>query len=355
MKAKKLVAFLDRDGTLISEPEDFQVDALHKVRLVDGVIPALIALRDAGYRLLLVSNQDGLGSNSFPEDDFQPVHDFVIGLFASQGIVFDEEFICPHFPADGCDCRKPRTGLLTRYLAENSIDLSRSCVVGDRPTDLELADNIGVRGFLLVGDRTWPAIVNDILAGARRATASRETRETKVKASVDLDADGPVTIDTGIGFYDHMLEQVGRHAGVAMQINCRGDLDVDEHHTVEDVALVLGEALREALGARTGIGRYGFVLPMDEAQARVAIDLSGRPFAVFEGDLGRDRVGGLPTELVPHFFRSLADALGAAIHVSVTGENTHHMVESSFKGLGRALRQAVSKEGGGVPSTKGVL
>jgi imidazoleglycerol phosphate dehydratase HisB len=172
---------------------------------------------------------------------------------------------------------------------------------------------------------------------------------------VDLDATEPVSIDTGIGFYDHMLEQVSRHAGIGLQIRCRGDLEVDEHHTVEDVALVLGEALREALGARAGIGRYGFVLPMDEAQARVAVDLSGRPFAVFEGDLGRDRVGGLPTELVPHFFRSLADTLGAAIHVSVAGENTHHMVESSFKGLGRALRQAVSIDGGGIPSTKGVL
>ncbi|MDH3915059.1 MAG: bifunctional histidinol-phosphatase/imidazoleglycerol-phosphate dehydratase HisB [Chromatiales bacterium] len=355
MKARRLVAFLDRDGTLISEPEDYQIDALHKVRLVEGVIPALIALRDAGYRLLLVSNQDGLGSDSFPQDDFQHVHDFVIDLFASQGIVFDGEFICPHFPADGCDCRKPRTGLLTRYLAENSIDLPRSCVVGDRPTDLELAENIGVRGFLLEEGRGWPAIVGDILAGSRRATASRKTRETDVTASVDLDATEPVSIDTGIGFYDHMLEQVSRHAGIGLQIRCRGDLEVDEHHTVEDVALVLGEALREALGARAGIGRYGFVLPMDEAQARVAVDLSGRPFAVFEGDLGRDRVGGLPTELVPHFFRSLADTLGAAIHVSVAGENTHHMVESSFKGLGRALRQAVSIDGGGIPSTKGVL
>jgi len=353
--AKKLVAFLDRDGTLIEEPEDFQVDALWKVRLLAGVIPALIRLRDAGYRLVLVSNQDGLGTDSFPAQDFQIVHDFVLALFSTQGIRFDEEFICPHFEAEACDCRKPRTGMLTRYLAENDIDLQRSCVVGDRETDLQLAKNLGVRGFLLDGERGWREIAREILEGARRATASRATSETRVNVTVDLGADGPVRADTGIGFYDHMLEQVGRHAGIGLVVRCRGDLDVDEHHTVEDVALTLGEALKQALGAKAGIGRYGFVLPMDEAEAKVAIDLSGRPFSVFEGELGRHEVGGLPTELVPHFFRSLSESLGAAIHVSVTGDNTHHMVESAFKGLGRCLRQAVVLEGGSVPSTKGVL
>jgi imidazoleglycerol-phosphate dehydratase/histidinol-phosphatase len=353
--AKKLVAFLDRDGTLIAEPEDFQVDTLSKVRLLEGVIPALLRLSDAGYRLVLVSNQDGLGTDSFPAQDFQAVHDFILALFSTQGIVFDEEFICPHFESEACDCRKPRTGLLTRYLSGNSIDLERSCVVGDRETDLQLARNIGVRGFLLDGERGWPQVVGEILEGVRRASASRATKETRVNVTVDLSVDGPVRVDTGIGFYDHMLEQVGRHAGIGLVVRCRGDLDVDEHHTVEDVALTIGEALRQALGAKIGVGRYGFVLPMDEAQARVAVDLSGRPYAVFEGDLGRAEVGGLPTELVPHFFRSLADALGAAIHVSVDGENTHHMVEAAFKGLGRCLRQAVAVEGGGVPSTKGVL
>lgn len=353
--ARKLVAFLDRDGTLIAEPEDFQVDDLAKVRLLDGVIPSLLRLRDAGYRLVLVSNQDGLGTDSFPAQDFQAVHDFVMGLFSSQGIEFDEEFICPHFEAEDCDCRKPRTGLLTRYLAVNSIDLERSCVVGDRETDLALARNIGVRGFLLDGERGWPQIVGDILDGARRASASRATRETRVDVTVDLDAEEPVQARTGIGFYDHMLEQIGRHAGIGLSVQCQGDLEVDEHHTVEDVALTLGEALRQALGPKAGIGRYGFVLPMDEAQARVAVDLSGRPYAVFDAELDREAVGGLPTELVPHFFRSLAESLGAAIHVSVEGENTHHMVEAAFKGLGRALRQAVAREGRGIPSTKGVL
>lgn len=353
--AKKLVAFLDRDGTLIEEPEDFQVDALWKVRLLEGVIPALIRLRDAGYRLVLVSNQDGLGTDSFPAQDFQGVHDFVLALFSTQGIRFDEEFICPHFESEACDCRKPRTGMLTRYLAGNDIDLERSVVVGDRETDLQLARNLGVRGFMLDGEHPWSAVVSEILVGARRATATRATSETRVKVTVDLAAEGPVKADTGIGFYDHMLEQVGRHAGISLVVRCRGDLDVDEHHTVEDVALTLGEALSQALGARSGIGRYGFVLPMDEAEARVTIDLSGRPYARFEADLGRSEVGGLPTELVPHFFRSLSESLGAAIHVAVTGENTHHMVESAFKGLGRCLRQAVAVEGIGVPSTKGVL
>jgi imidazoleglycerol-phosphate dehydratase/histidinol-phosphatase len=352
---RMLVAFIDRDGTLIAEPEDFQVDALHKVRLLPGVIPALLRLQEAGFRLVLVSNQDGLGTDSFPHQDFQSVHDFVIGLFESQGIRFDEEFICPHFEEDACDCRKPRTGLLTQYLARNSIDLERSCVVGDRETDLRLAANLGVRGFLVGGERGWQEIVPEILTGARRATAHRGTRETDVCVTVDLDAEGPVRTATGIGFFDHMLEQVGRHAGIALEVTCDGDLHVDEHHTVEDVALVLGEALRQALGPKTGIARYGFVLPMDEAQARVALDLSGRPYAVFEGDLGRAEVGGLPTELVPHFFRSLAETLGAAVHVEVQGENSHHMVESAFKGLGRCLRQAITREGGGVPSTKGVL
>jgi imidazoleglycerol-phosphate dehydratase/histidinol-phosphatase len=353
--AKKLVAFLDRDGTLIEEPDDFQVDALWKVRLLDHVIPALIRLRDAGFRLVLVSNQDGLGTDSFPAQDFQAVHDFVLALFSTQGILFDEEFICPHFEAEACDCRKPRTGMLTRYLAENEIDLQRSCVVGDRETDLQLAKNLGVRGFLIDGERGWPEVTGEILEGARRATASRATSETRVTVTVDLSADGPVRADTGIGFYDHMLEQVGRHAGIGLVVRCRGDLDVDEHHTVEDVALTLGEALKQALGAKVGIGRYGFVLPMDEAEAKVAIDLSGRPYAEFEGELGRSEVGGLPTELVPHFFRSLSESLGAAIHVSLSGENTHHMVESAFKGLGRCLRQAVALKGGSVPSTKGVL
>lgn len=357
---RALLLFIDRDGTLVEEPPDQQVDALEKVRLVPGVVPALLRLADAGYRLLLVSNQDGRGTPSFPEADFRKTHDFIVGLFASQGIHFDAEFICPHFPGDGCACRKPATGLVTRYLVHNPPDLDRSFVLGDRDTDLAFAENLGLVG-LKVGDGTdgsltWPEIARRILGGLRRAVVTRATNETRIRVAVDLDdPHGAVRATTGIGYYDHMLEQVAKHGGFAMELECSGDLHVDEHHTVEDVALALGEALRVALGARRGLGRYGFVLPMDETRAELSIDLGGRPYLVFHGEFRRERVGELPTELVPHFFRSLADSLRASIHVRLDGDNDHHMVEGAFKSLGRALRAAFRREGGGIPSTKGVL
>ena len=353
------ILFIDRDGTLIVEPDDFQVDALHKVRLVPGVIPALLDLKRAGYRFVLVSNQDGLGTDSFPEPSFRGPQDFVRELFASQGIAFEAEFFCPHFPQDGCDCRKPRTGLLTDFLASRSLDRAHCYVIGDRDTDMQLAANLGITGLRLridgTDDETWPAIAARLSRRHRSAHVRRATKETDITVDVDLDEAAPVSIATGIGFFDHMLEQVARHGGFALQLRCQGDLQVDEHHTVEDCALALGQALREALGDKRGIARFGFLLPMDEARAQVAIDLSGRAYAVFEGRFGRDTVGGLPTELVPHFFRSLGESLGAAIHIQVQGENTHHMVEACFKGLGRALRQAVRIEGTELPSSKGVL
>lgn len=351
------VLFLDRDGTLIEEPPDHQVDALAKVRLVPGVIPALLRLRDAGFRFVMVTNQDGLGTDSFPAEQFEECHEHVLALFRSQGIEFDEVFVCPHREEDGCDCRKPRTGLVTRWLAATPLDLAASAVVGDRATDVEFAERLGVRGVRLgeAHDGSWPEIATRLLPSRRRATVERRTRETDVRVELDLDAETPVEIATGIGFYDHMLEQVAKHGGFALSVRCRGDLHVDEHHTVEDTALALGAALSQALGDRRGIARFGFLLPMDESQARVALDLSGRPYARFDGRFPRAEVGGLPTELVPHFFRSFSEALGAALHVHVDGENTHHMVEACFKAVGRALRQAVRHEGGGVPSTKGVL
>ena len=277
-------------------------------------------------------------------------------LFESQGIRFRDVFICPHLPADGCACRKPRPGLLTEFLSATPLDRSASVVIGDRATDMELAANIGLRGLKLdpADPDDWARIAHELVDVPRTATVSRVTRETRIECRVDLDADSPIRIDTGIAFFDHMLEQLAKHGGFSLVLNCRGDLQVDEHHTVEDVALALGEALRRALGDKRGIGRYGFVLPMDEAQARVAIDLSGRAFCVFEGVFPRAEVGRLPTELVPHFFRSLADSLGAAVHISVTGENTHHMVEACFKGTGRALRQALARQGTALPSTKGI-
>lgn len=353
------ILFIDRDGTLIEEPADEQVDSLAKIRLLPGVIPALLALRNAGYRLVLVSNQDGRGTDAFPEPQFRESQDFIRALFASQGIEFDAEFFCPHFPDDGCDCRKPRTGLLTRFLTANTIDTANSYVIGDRDTDLDLAANLGLRGLRvrMGGDEpeTWAAIASRLCGADRSAEVLRRTKETQVEARVNLDSPSPVSISTGIGYFDHMLEQVARHGGFSLQLACAGDLEVDEHHTVEDCALVLGQALREALGEKRGIGRYGFVLPMDESLAQVALDLSGRPYAVFEGEISRATVGGLPTELVPHFFRSLSDAMAAAIHVKVSGENAHHMIEACFKGLGRSLRDAIRLEGTAVPSSKGSL
>jgi imidazoleglycerol-phosphate dehydratase/histidinol-phosphatase len=353
------VLFIDRDGTLIEEPDDNQVDALHKVRLVTGVMPALLELAAAGYRFVMVSNQDGLGTASFPEEDFRICQDHVVALFASQGVTFDEVFVCPHFEHDGCDCRKPRTGLLTRYLAVNDFDTARSAVIGDRDTDVELGERIGLRSFRVSAggahESTWPGIVDALLRSERVSNIDRKTRETTIRAAVNLDASGHINVATGIGFFDHMLEQVAKHGGFSLDLNCVGDLEIDEHHTVEDTAIVLGTALREALGDKRGIGRYGFLLPMDESEAQVAIDLSGRANFVFVADFPRDKVGELSTEMVEHFFRSFAESLAAAIHMSVHGENTHHMVEACFKAVGRCLRQAIRIEGNELPTTKGAL
>lgn len=353
------ILFIDRDGTLIEEPEDHQVDRLDKIRLVAGVIPALLELGEHGYRFVMVSNQDGLGTAAFPETDFQVCHDHVLALFRSQGIDFDEVFICPHLPDDGCECRKPRAGLLTGYLAANDIDLDRSAVIGDRETDLELAERIGVRGLLLddAGDRerSWAGIVDLLCRSDRIGAVTRRTNETAIEVTVNLDSESPVEVATGIGFFDHMLEQIAKHGGFSLEMTSDGDLEVDDHHTVEDVAICLGGAIRKALGSKHGIGRYGFVLPMDESQASAVIDLSGRARFRFEGEFPRANVGELATEMVEHFFLSLADSLGAALHIRVDGENTHHMIEACFKAVGRALRQAVRRDGSGMPSTKGLL
>jgi imidazoleglycerol-phosphate dehydratase/histidinol-phosphatase len=352
------ILFLDRDGTLIEEPPDNQVDALEKLRLVEGVIPALLALKDVGYEFVIVSNQDGLGTPAFPRKQFDAVREHMLALFRSQGITFAAEFYCPHTSADGCGCRKPRAGLIAQFLRTTDLDRAASAVVGDRATDLELAVNIGLKGLKIGGSefaQSWAGIAHELLADPRRATVRRRTNETSIRVDIDLDRAAAPRAHTGIGFFDHMLEQVGKHGGFALDVSCEGDLHVDEHHTVEDVALALGEALRLALGDKRGIQRYGFVLPMDEADAQVSIDIGGRPYFVFEGSFPRDRVGELPTELVEHFFRSLAESLRAAVHVRVRGENAHHMVESAFKGLARCLRQAIAREGRDLPSTKGVL
>lgn len=351
------VIFLDRDGTLIEEPADEQVDSLEKIRFMPDVFAALKQLRTAGFPLVMVTNQDGLGTDSLPQARFDLAHQFVLDAFNSQGIEFAAVFICPHFKRDGCACRKPHTALVSNYVRSANVDLAGSFMIGDRDTDLEFARNLGVRGLRVrrhgTPDESWPAIAAQILA--RRAQVQRRSKETDIRVAIDLDAHEPIRATTGIGFFDHMLEQLAKHGGFSLELQCAGDLQIDEHHTVEDCALALGEALRQALGRKLGLSRFGFLLPMDESEAQVSIDLSGRAYAVFEGQFGRERVGLLPTELVPHFFRSLADALGASIHIQVRGDNTHHMIEACFKGVGRALRQALRRDGSDLPSTKGIL
>jgi imidazoleglycerol-phosphate dehydratase / histidinol-phosphatase len=355
MSAHPPTLFVDRDGTLIQEPHDNQVDSLAKVRFMPGVFAALTELTCRGYRLVMVTNQNGLGTPSFPFGAFTEAHEFVLNAFSTQGIRFDEVFVCPHRKSDGCACRKPRTGLVDAYLQERPIDLVG--VIGDRDSDLEFAAKLNTRGLRVRIDggenETWPAVVRELTA--RRAHRVRETGETRIEVRVDLDAEGPVKAATGIGFFNHMLEALAKHGGFSLALSCQGDLHIDEHHTVEDCALALGEALRQALGEKRGIARYGFLLPMDESEAQSSLDLSGRAFATFSGRFAREAVGGLPTELVPHFFRSLSEALGAAVHVDVRGENTHHMVEACFKSVGRSLRQAFRREGLELPSTKGML
>ena len=353
------ILFLDRDGTLIEEPPDEQVDRLEKIRLMPGVVPALLDLKQAGYAFVMVTNQDGLGTSTLPREDFERAQQFLLDLLASQGIDFDAVFICPHFQHENCACRKPKLGLLPQYLDAHPLDTARSYMIGDRDTDMEFAANLGIQSLRVRLDgpaqERWPAIAKRIAGAARRAHVRRKTKETEVAVHVDLSSEGPCRIATGLGFFDHMLEQIARHGGFALQLSCVGDLRVDEHHTIEDCALALGWALREALGDKHGIARYGFLLAMDEAEAQVALDISGRPYFLWEGRFNRERVGEMPTELVPHFFRSFAESLGAALHVSVRGENTHHMIESCFKGVGRSLRQAIRREGVELPSTKGVL
>lgn len=353
------ILFLDRDGTLNEETPDEQIDSLEKVRLMPAVVPALLELKAAGFAFVMVTNQDGLATAAFPQDRFDRAHRFILELFASQGIEFEAVCICPHFLRENCDCRKPKTGMVRDFLAAHAIDRSRSFMIGDRDTDMEFAVNLGVQGLKIrlhgEPEECWPGIAQRILGQSRHARVHRKTRETDIRVEVDLSRAGPIAVATGLGFFDHMLEQIAKHGGFALDLRCSGDLQIDEHHTVEDCALALGAALREALGDKRGIARYGFLLAMDEASAQVALDLSGRPYFVWEGRFDRERVGELPTELVPHFFRSLAQALGAALHITVHGENSHHMIESCFKGVGRSLRQAIRREGTELPSTKGAL
>lgn len=352
------IAFIDRDGCLIHEPNDFQVDRLDKIRLMKDVIPSLLKLKTSGYKLIMVSNQDGLGSKSFPQEDFDLCHSFMLNIFESQGVIFDEILICPHFSEDECQCRKPKTGLLTEYLKDSNWLREESFMVGDRETDLELARNLGVQGYLISPSRGWADIVTTQVDKPRRSSVQRKTKETDIKIDVDLDGTGMASIQSGIGFLDHMLESFTKHSKFNIKIVCNGDTWVDEHHTTEDIALALGEAISQAIGDKRGIQRFGFLLPMDEALAQIALDLSGRSFFAFDGEFSRESVGGLPTELVPHFFHSLSEALKANLHIKISGENEHHKIEAMFKGVAKALSQATARPNpgeGDIPSTKGTL
>ncbi|QWF15208.1 histidinol-phosphatase [Lysobacter capsici] len=421
MSALTPILFVDRDGTLIEEPADFQIDSFAKLRFVQGVIPAMLKLRDAGYQFVMVTNQDGLGTDAYPRWSFDGPHQLMMQVFESQGIVFREVLIDTSFPAENLPTRKPGIGLALPLLKDRSIDWERSAMVGDRDTDNGFAANLGIRAFQLRtpqfgGEWDWVGIAHALADRPRTARVLRNTRETRIEVVVDLDRASEPQVHTGLGFFDHMLEQIGKHGGFALQLRCEGDLHIDEHHTIEDSALALGQALREALGDKRGIGRYGFdpravfddgaiearaksesplapplqsgesdrvgssaqdssaansiatdsisaaaasahefVLPMDETLARAALDFSGRPYFVFNGSFARERVGDFPTELVPHFFRSLCETAGLNLNLNVEGDNDHHKIEACFKSVARALRQAIARQGRELPSTKGVL
>ena len=346
--------FIERDGGLLAPTDPGNRGSVEPLRLHKNCLAALARFRGSGYRLVLLIEP---GPASRPGDDSaeSPKQALLTELLASQSVPLEAVEACTHERDATCDCALPGIGLVADYVADAALDRSRSIVVGGNDKALTLARAMGLKGFVVDDARGWPDIAHTVLDRPRRGSVERKTRETDIRVTVDLDRAEDPRISTGIGFFDHMLEQLGKHGGFDLEIECAGDLEVDEHHTIEDVALALGQALKAALGDKRGIARYGFLLPMDEAEAQVAIDLSGRPYAVFDGEFPRESVGGLPTELVRHFFRSLAESLGAAVHVSVRGENAHHMVEACFKGVARALRQAFSREGSDLPSTKGFL
>ena len=349
------VIFIDRDGTLLREPADEQIDSLEKVAFVPGAISGMKALTGLGYELVMASNQDGLGTSAFPEETFWPAQNLLLNTLKGEGVVFDDILIDRHFPADGSPCRKPGTGMFRKYL-DGSYDMAASWVIGDRETDLELARNLGCKG-LQVGPLSWEEIVETIRSTERSAVVARKTRETDIYVRVDLDGKGTSAIDTGLKFLDHMLQQLVTHGGLALEIRCKGDLEVDEHHTMEDVAIALGEAIRQALGDKRGIGRYGFALPMDESRAIVLLDLGGRSELVWDVEFTREYVGDVPTEMFKHFFKSLSSSLQANLYVQARGENNHHLAEGVYKAFARTLKQAVARNvfSYDLPSSKGLL
>lgn len=367
------ILFLDRDGTLIFEPPvHFQVNGLENMFLPKHLLSSLKKLTEAGFLLVLVTNQDGLDTPSNPRENYENINKKLFHILETEEIYFSEIFECPHFEEDNCACRKPKTGMLDEYLLKNrgNIDFENSYMVGDSPRDMQLAKNIGVKGLKIdfsakAGEKfSWKEITQTILENPRRAKIERKTKETEIFVDLNLDGSGHYTIDTGLKFFDHMLEQLGKHGNFDLNVVCKGDLEIDEHHTIEDVALALGTAFKKALGDKRGICRYAHaseegsiekVLPMDEALATVALDISSRPHLEFSADFSREYVGDFPTEMLEHFYKSFCDASGMNFNIKLEGKNTHHLVEISFKAFARCLRAGVKKEGTGIVSTKGVL
>ena len=354
------ILFIDRDGTIVDEPQDEQVDALEKIHFTQGVFRNLSLLRQkTDYRFVMVSNQDGLGTESFPEDTFWPAHNFILDALKGEGVTFDEVLIDPHFPEDNAPTRKPQTGLVEKYMNNpEEYDIENSYVIGDRDTDAQFAKNIGCKSLILGRDgMTWDKIAEIIYAGERTAEVKRTTKETDIDVRLNLDGSGKCDIQTGLGFFDHMLEQIGKHGGMDLYIRCNGDLNVDEHHTIEDTALALGECLQKALGSKRGIERYGYSLPMDDCMVHTCLDFGGRPWLVWQAEFHREHVGDMPTEMFLHFFKSLSDSARMNLYIHAEGQNEHHKIEGIFKALARSLKMAVKRDiyHYELPSTKGLL
>ena len=358
MKPQKIL-FIDRDGTLIEEPADEQIDSFEKLKFVKGVFRNLSFIRSKlDFRFVMVSNQDGLGTPSFPEDTFWPVHRFILQTLEGEGITFDAQHFDPHFPEDKHPNRKPGTGMLTEYMNNEAYNLKDSYVIGDRESDEQLAQNLGCRALILGRDGlTWDKVAEILFAGERTAEVKRTTKETDIHVALNLDGTGKCNIQTGLGFFDHMLEQIGKHGMIDLTIHTKGDLHVDEHHTIEDTAIALGECLLKSLGDKRGIERYGYALPMDDCLCQVALDFGGRPWLVWDADFQREKVGDMPTEMFFHFFKSLSDAAHMNLNIKAEGTNEHHKIEGIFKALARALKMAVKRDiyKYELPSTKGML
>ena len=376
----KKVLFIDRDGTLIKEPADHQIDSFEKLEFYPEVFTYMNKIAsELDYELVMITNQDGLGTDIYPEDTFWPVQDFIIHAFKNEGVEFEDIYIDKTFPKDNAPTRKPKTGLLTKYF-ESEYDMENSFVIGDRLTDVELAKNLGAKGVFIdnktelglgetessntelesyIGLRTntWKAIYEYLKLERRTASLKRTTKETNIEISINLDGTGKSDISTGLHFFDHMLDQVARHGQIDMELKAEGDLEVDEHHTIEDVAIVLGEVFAKALGSKLGIERYGFCLPMDDSLAQVAIDFGGRNWLVWDADFQREKIGEMPTEMFMHFFKSFTDGAKCNLNIKAEGDNEHHKIEAIFKAFAKSIKMAIKRDAEKMilPSTKGQL